>query len=195
MGLITLTPPSELPLSLEDVKLHLRVDHNDEDELITRLIGAATGWATEYLNRAIIDTQFTYILSAFPGRNGTIPLPFTALQSVDAVRYTDGNGDPQTLDEAQDIQVITSVSPGFIANAVGLEWPPTQDELFEAVEIDYTAGYGARAQVPESVKHALRLILAEWFEFREPIVAGTTVVAVPDSVHSLIWVERIKQVA
>lgn len=37
-------------IALEDVKLHLRVDHDDEDDYITGLIAAATAAALDYLN-------------------------------------------------------------------------------------------------------------------------------------------------
>ena len=37
-------------LTLEETKLHLRVDHNDEDALILGLMAAATTATAEYLN-------------------------------------------------------------------------------------------------------------------------------------------------
>ena len=40
-------------LTLATVKLHLRVDHSDEDTTITLYIGAAEASAAEYLNRTI----------------------------------------------------------------------------------------------------------------------------------------------
>lgn len=40
-------------LTLATAKIHLRVDHDDEDDLITLYIGAAEASAGEYLNRTI----------------------------------------------------------------------------------------------------------------------------------------------
>lgn len=41
MPLQLLTPPTAEPVSLVEAKLHLRVDFNDDDALITSLITAA----------------------------------------------------------------------------------------------------------------------------------------------------------
>jgi hypothetical protein len=37
-------------ITLEQAKLHLRVDHDDEDAAITAMIGASTAAALDYLN-------------------------------------------------------------------------------------------------------------------------------------------------
>jgi uncharacterized phiE125 gp8 family phage protein len=43
MPAVLLTPPVAEPLSLEDAKLFLRVEHDTDDELIASLIAAARG--------------------------------------------------------------------------------------------------------------------------------------------------------
>ena len=42
-------------LTLAETKLHLRVDHNDEDTLITALMATATAACADYLNMEAAD--------------------------------------------------------------------------------------------------------------------------------------------
>ena len=44
-------------LTLDEAKLHCRIDQNDEDTLVTALIATATAAVTEYLNaEALVDS-------------------------------------------------------------------------------------------------------------------------------------------
>ena len=44
-------------IALEDAKVHLRVDHDDEDTLIERMIEAASAAALDYLNVEGFDSN------------------------------------------------------------------------------------------------------------------------------------------
>ena len=43
-------------LTLADVKLHCRIDHNDEDSLLGALIATATTAVADYLNVTTVDS-------------------------------------------------------------------------------------------------------------------------------------------
>jgi uncharacterized phiE125 gp8 family phage protein len=124
MWLRLLTLPAETPLSLAEAKAHLRVDHADEDGLITALIEAATrhlDGRDGILNRALVTQDWEYRIAAFPAC-GAIKLPFPPLQSVTAVSYVDAAGAVQTL-PSSDYVVDTATYEGQIRRAFGIAWP------------------------------------------------------------------------
>ena len=52
--------------------------------------------------------------------------------------------------------------------------------LLNAFEVAFTAGYGDEASdVPAPIRHALKLLVAHWFEHREPVVIGAAPPEVP----------------
>jgi uncharacterized phiE125 gp8 family phage protein len=65
-------------------------------------------------------------------------------------------------------------------------WPPP-GQAAGGIEIDFTAGFGAQAgDVPQSVRHALLLLVAHWYEHRDPIDIGDRTAAIPAAVSELL---------
>ena len=92
-ALTLITPPPVAPLTLAEAKLHLRLDTNEEDTLVTLLIDAATSYVdgpTGFLGRALVDQTWDLVLDTFPTNEIKIPLP--PLIEVVALNYfgTDG---------------------------------------------------------------------------------------------------------
>ncbi|MFU0824060.1 head-tail connector protein [Clostridium sp.] len=53
-------------VTLEEVKGHLRVEHNDEDAYITSLIKVATEYCENFTGRVIKQKTVEVILDTFP---------------------------------------------------------------------------------------------------------------------------------
>lgn len=155
--------PTELPVSVAKAKLHLRVDHGDEDTYIETLIGAATEQAQDFLNRQIVTATLTLYLDAFPLCEIRIPQP--PLQSITSIAYVDGDGDTQTL-AASAYQVDTTSFVGRILPAYGTSWPSTRD-VPNAVTITYKAGYGASEDVPKAIEAAILFLVSHWYRNRD----------------------------
>ena len=110
--------------------------------------------------------------------------------AVDEVRYLDENGDQQTLDEDL-YRVVTSEEPGWIEPAYGQWWPSVRC-VPQAVEVEYTAGYGLEsADVPATIRHAITMMVGEWIEFREGQVIGTIAKEIPSGVMNLLNQNRL----
>ncbi len=174
------------PVSLADMKLHLRIESGitADDTLITTLISAATTYCQEFQHRSYV-TQTRYQYSdAFPR---WFSVPYPPLISVTSIVYIDTAGSQQTLDSGQ-YRVDIKNEPGRITEAYNVSWPATRD-LTNAVVLTYSAGYGAAAAVPDTVKEAIKLLVNHWYEHRES-VSDIPVQVLPLAVESLLWLER-----
>src|SRR5678809_194962 len=109
MALELITPPEETPVTLEEAKAHLRIDHDDDDVYVQGLIDAATGMVDgRYgsLGRALEPQTWELVLDRFPCWPYHICIPLPPLLSVDSITYTDGDDVEQTIDSA-DYEVDT----------------------------------------------------------------------------------------
>ncbi len=187
MALSPLSAPALEPLSLNEAKAHLRVDTGDEDTLIDSLITTARLQLEAALNAAFITQQWQWTFDCWP-MSTIIELPLRPLQTIDAVRVVDGDGTPTLIDPVT-YAVDAAADIPRIASRSGY-WP-TPGARLNGIEIDFTAGFGAApTDVPEDIRHAILLLIAHWFEHREPPGATTATtsgpVAIPDAVSVLL---------
>ena len=160
------TPASALAVSLEDAKLHLRVDDATDDDLITALIVAATEMAEQKTSRAIMPQTFDLSLDAFPD---AIELTRTPVTSVTSITYIDVDGATKTLSSS--VYALNTASDydfASIAPAYGQVWPATRAQE-NAVVVRYVAGYTA---APESIKAWIKLAVGTLYANRESEVTG-----------------------
>ena len=177
--LTQLSPPAAEPLTLAEAKLHLRVDVDitDDDSLITALIVAARQQAEHRTGRALVSQQWRYATDAFPVDSLELPLP--KLLSVQSVAYLDSAGARQTLANTE-YDVITDELVGRLLPAFGKTWPSCRVRP-GSVQVSYTCGYGAAADVPQSIKAWMLLAIGAWYENREALTSGQPVAEIPRS--------------
>lgn len=175
------TAPAEEPVSLVEAKLHLRVDHDAENSLITSLITAARQWCEDYERRAYITQSITAKMQRF-GKQIILPRP--VLQTVTSVKYIDTGGDEQTLD-AGVYDVDTYREPGRITLAHNQSWPALRGDI-NGVEVIYVAGYGdAATDVPARTRAAIKLLVGHLYENREETTT-LTINELPLGIKSLL---------
>jgi len=178
--LITTEPTIE-PITLVDMKLHLRVDCDDDDDLITGLISASRQWCEDYEHRAYITQTITAKLNYLPS---CIILPKPRLQSVTSVKYIDTSATEQTLSsDLYDVDLYRE--PGQIVRGYNDTYPSTLD-VVNAVEIVYVAGYGSlAADVPSKTIAAIKLMCAHLYENRMA-VSDLNMSEIPLGIKSLL---------
>jgi uncharacterized phiE125 gp8 family phage protein len=183
MALVLTAAPAAEPISLASAKAHLRVDANDEDALITALIIAARMFVERTLGLALVTQGWSYFLDFWP-RSCSVTLPIAPAQTVSAVTVHDGAGGSTELDAASyAVDVLSAPARLVLKGAV----PSVAARELNAFEIAFTAGYGDEASdVPAPIRHALTLLVAHWFERREPVVLGLGAQEVPTTVAGLL---------
>jgi uncharacterized phiE125 gp8 family phage protein len=165
MGVVVITPPTVPPVSLDETKRHLRVEHGDDDAYITSLILVVTGHIdgpAGWLGRALVNQTLELRTDAFPCDE--IALPYPPVVSLSSVKYTDADGVEQTVDVGD--YVLVGAPRGKIVLGYGEAWPSARWQ-HEAVRVRYVAGYGAAgSDVPAPIRHALLVSLTELYENR-----------------------------
>ena len=148
-------------VTLEDVKIHLRLEHSEEDQYLLHLVETATEYIERYLNRSLLAQKlsFTCEPKAVKGGFSEIKLPRPNILHVHAVTSIRSGSARYAVRRYQ--LVDTDNSP--VLTLV------TSDPLIEVV---YQAGFGIYPKhIPSPIKHALLQIIAALYENRggEPI--------------------------
>ena len=198
MTIKTITPPTTEPVTLQEVKDHLRIVHDDEDDLIESYKIAARKHIEFTLTwRALITQELQLSLDSFPPRatyyspyfikakNDEIVLPYPPVQEIVSITYKDKDGTETTI-PADDYIVDTDSEPARIVPAPGESWPTEDLYPLGAVKIKFKAGYGdTKEDVPNELRQAILMLTAHFYENREQVVIGATVADLPMAIDAL----------
>lgn len=174
------------PVSLAEIKAQIRIDHDDEDELLDRLRLAARRHVEQLCGRGIYTQTWVTILSEW--WDDVVWLPMAApLQSVSSVKYYDTTGTLQTL-SAGNYVVEARTQPGSIGWAANATIPTVQSDRRYPVEITYVVGWSDVLTVPQTIQQAIHLLIAHWWENRSGIVVsvGGTALELPMGIRDLV---------
>jgi uncharacterized phiE125 gp8 family phage protein len=187
-SLVQITGPTVTPISLAEAKAQMKVESSDDDAIIQRLIASAVAFvdAQGALGKAMITQTWGQWLSPNPG---TVYLLLGPVQSVSAIKYYDVDGALQTANLA-DFNVFGTPNRISVFPKTGKAWPVTQTRD-DAIKIEYIIGYGSTsASVPETVRHALMMLVSNWYENRETELVGSISKTLPFGFNDLIGIER-----
>lgn len=164
--LTLVTAPTVPVIPLHEAKSHLRVDHEDEDDLIEAYTWAVNDlldaqWGE--LGRALATQTWRMTMDSFP--TDRIVLPFPPVQSVTSITYYDLNNASQTA--ATSLYRLTATDEGaWVDLTNGASWPSVYDRA-DAVSIEFVCGYGtSAASIPEGIRMAAKLMLSHFYENR-----------------------------
>lgn len=162
---VTSAPASE-PLTAAEAKTHLRVEVSDDDTYISALIIAARKWVEEMGNLCLINQTIAEKFDGFPTNGGYIELSKSPVSSISSISYVDSNGDTQVWDSSLYQTDLT----GKPARVMPIPYGTYPNYLLQlnSITVTYVAGYGATsASVPEPIKQAMLLLIADMYENRE----------------------------
>jgi uncharacterized phiE125 gp8 family phage protein len=180
-----ITSPAVEPVSLAFAKTHARVDTEADDLYIQSLITVAREYVEDILDITICTTVWEVKYDLFP--IWAIILPRLPMQDKTiTVTYRSGDGTYSTLSSANAaFQVDASVLPGRIYPQWATAWPATRGDE-NSVTVRYTAGYGDDGRTaPAVTKHLICLLVAHFYDTRQPAVTGAPV-SVPQTFETLL---------
>lgn len=168
------------PVTLNQAKAHLRVDHSDEDALISALIKAA---------RSLIENacgvrfaQRTGVAIKCDSFDDFARLPEAPVSAISSVSYVDVSGATQTL-----ASTVYELRADGVEAAIVLKSNQSWPGIKYGSRITVTASLGY-SEAPEDICHALLMLVAYFYENRED--AGSAASDLPFAVNALICNHR-----
>lgn len=168
MGLTLVTGPAQEPLTLEQAKLHARIDFDDDDKLIMELIKAARRWVETQTHRALITSTWDHTIDwNWPlSQSGmqSIRLPLNPVASITSIVYQDGSSPILTLAASQYTAVLGDFH-SYIFPAYNVEWPTVQC-VPEAITVRFVAGQAVGA-IDDALLMVVMMLFTHLYEHRD----------------------------
>lgn len=179
MPLVIVNQPAAEPVTLDEAKLHLRVDAVEDDPLIGALISAARLHAETVTARQLMPARWKLVLDCFPGPSlmgvpagvgfslpgHAILIHKSPVQQIVSIRYRDMSSVWQDMPAADYVADLSS-EPARITPAFGKIWPPVLPQI-GSVEVLFDAGYASADQVPSGIKRWMLMRVGSLYQHRE----------------------------
>lgn len=172
-------PPTEEPVTLEAAKVHLRVEHDADDALISAQITAAREWAEGFTGLKVLEQTWDVLLQSCPPSFYRIPVG--PVRSVVSITYRTGD----------DIVATVPTDAYYLAGedlhlVPGASWPGAAVSIVIRVMV----GVATVDEVPRAIRQAILLVVGHWYANREAINIGNIVTPIPLAAESLLWLIR-----
>ncbi len=184
-GRITVTSaPAVEPVDATLAKEWLRVDAGDttQDQVIDLLLTACRKRVEEYIRGALITQTLTWEMSDDDLRGTQIWLPRIPAQSITSLTtYANDSTGTSTVVASTNYELVGRTKVALRNDGWSI------NRTHRAATLVYVAGYGATAaSVPDDIRLAILRLVADYYEFREGVLAGETAVELPDGVKNLL---------
>ena len=161
------TAPTVEPVTLADVKVHLRTvtgDTSEDAAILTPLITAAREYCENVTGRALAAQT----VKAYPDAWGILRLPRPPITTVASIKYYD-----------EDDAVYTLAATEYAVDAIDgvvtiLEYPSEALRKVNPIVIEYTTGYTTGNACPMAIRQAMLLLIGHWYTNREAVAMSTS---------------------
>ena len=175
MKTVVVTSATGEPISRKQAKEHLRLStaYTDDDSYIDAIITASRLRVENNTNRKLMYQKHKVFFDDFPTKD-YIEIPYAPLKSIPSsgLRYTNSTGLTQTFSSTKYSADIYS-EPGRLVLKYNDDWPSDTLATNNPISVEFVCGYSSSPSssggrfVPETLKHAMRLIIGDLYQHRE----------------------------
>lgn len=176
MHLVRTIAPTELPVTLTEIKKHLEITADTEDTFLSAILTSATRDCEEWTNlRFLTQTWLWYLDGWERNADNEMVLPVAPVSAV-AIQYKEGTAGVLTTWDSAEYETegirATNYRAGRIKPGPNYTWPDLYDGVYERVQVTMTCGFGTPTNVPNEIKQAILMLAAYLYEHREDVYAG-----------------------
>jgi len=187
------TPPTQNPVSLDEIKMQLNITGTQDDVYLRSLNTAATKWVEKYINEVLVTQTWALFLDCWPNSN-EIVIKKRPLQSVTNVNYypADWNkSDPRSTYAATNYTVTeaTQGKDALIFRFADASWPDLF-QIRQAVRIEFIAGQEP-ADICADIKQAIAMIVTFLYENRGDCIDESTL---PGAIFGILNLNKVYNV-
>lgn len=147
-------PPSQEPLTLDQIKSFLRIDHDIEDQLLRSLLASATLHIEKCMERSLLTQTWEVIYKC--QNNKYMFLPMGPVQEIELLQFYTQNNEYLEIDSS-------NYSISLDKNYINFNTLFVADQL----HIRYKAGFANTPEhIPEDIQIALLTYITTMYENR-----------------------------
>lgn len=194
MNLRISTQPAIEPVTVDEIKSHLRLDTTADDALLASLGTAAREFAEKVTKRSLAYKGYVASYDRFPSPGEPIRIPAPPLGEVTEITYLDSEQETQTWDSSE-YYVAANQEPALIVPKPGKVYP-CPPRLPGSVEVHFNAGYNAYGYgtipriLPEHLRVAIMQLAGHWYDHPE-IATADLQNAVPVNLLDMLKANQI----
>ena len=166
----------EAVLSLDRVKMHLKVEDDSDDLLIGAFRDGALDWIEKHTAKSLTRRGWVATLDGFADR---VRLPREPVVAVTEVGFLDTVGNASVL-----AQEGWRLAGSALVTGVARSWPATIDGD-GGVTVTFQAGFADIASEAPALVTAALLLVGHLYRNREQVITGTIATSVPFGVTEL----------
>ncbi|MGV0961863.1 MAG: head-tail connector protein [Limnohabitans sp.] len=168
--------PAALPVTAAELRRNsweiYEADATD-DTFLTELLTRATAHVETITSRKLVSQTWRGYLDTWPIGGAPIELPFGRVTLITRFNWLGDDAIDHVMTASVDY--IASLA-GYFPKVVPVSaWPSGSLFVVDPIRIEFVAGFGAAAAVPNDLKQAILLLAAHWYKNREIARIGNIV--------------------
>ena len=188
MALAIISQPITKPVTLVQIKRHLRLDHDQDDDYLNELTDAATSHVEAAIGQFLVARILRQYIDTIPASR-SVSLEAWPVKSIQEVRGYDFDGNPNII-SSENYRLDNHIDPPALILNTKINF----NAFCNGLEVDMEVGYGETGvDIPSNILRAILVLIAHWYEFRGTLPAGDETGLIPSGLDALLApVKRVR---